>query len=133
MAGSSRGTRSSRGKRPTGADVERYVSRGSNRAFVIILLFLIIAVVFLVRLVYLQVIVAPEYTARAEESRTVGFTVEPRRGTIYDRNGHILAISVDATTVYANPASRDLAAADADFGYVGAGRGRISLYRSFHG
>ncbi len=103
MAGSSRGTRSSRGKRPTGADVERYVSRGSNRAFVIILLFLIIAVVFLVRLVYLQVIVAPEYTARAEESRTVGFTVEPRRGTIYDRNGHILAISVDATTVYANP------------------------------
>ena len=58
---------------------------------------------FLVRLVYLQVIIAPQYTAQAEGSRTVGFVVEPRRGTIYDRNGHILAISVDAATIYANP------------------------------
>ena len=66
-------------------------------------LFAVCAAVFLVRLVYLQVIIAPVYTAQAEESRTVGFYVEPRRGTIYDRNGHILAISVEATTVYANP------------------------------
>ncbi len=67
------------------------------------MLFLILALVFFIRLIYLQVIVAPEYAAQAQSSRTVGFYVEPRRGTIYDRNGHILAISVDATTIYANP------------------------------
>ncbi|MBQ9002748.1 MAG: penicillin-binding protein 2 [Eggerthellaceae bacterium] len=103
MSPDSSGFRSTGGKRPSTEGFERYVSRGSNRAFVVILVFLVIAAGFLVRLLYLQVIVSGEYSARAEESRTVGFTVEPRRGTIYDRNGHILAISVDATTVYANP------------------------------
>ncbi|HAM16668.1 MAG TPA: penicillin-binding protein 2 [Eggerthellaceae bacterium] len=79
------------------------VSRGSNRAFIVVVLFVAAAFAFFLRLVFLQVIVADEYSAQAKESRTVGFVVEPRRGTIYDRNGHILAISVDATTVYANP------------------------------
>ncbi len=55
------------------------------------------------RLVYLQVIVAPSYASQAEQARTVGFDIEPRRGTIYDRNGTVLAVSVDATTIYANP------------------------------
>ena len=102
-------SRSSSGQAPASRfsqatdDFERYVSRGSNRAFVVIVAFLAIALLFFLRLFFLQVIVAPEYSAQAKESRTVGFTVEPRRGTIYDRNGHILAISVDATTVYANP------------------------------
>ena len=106
MAGTSRGNREprqQRGARTTASELERYVSRGSNRAFVVVALFMAIAVVFFVRLLYLQVIIAPQYAAQAEESRTVGFVVEPRRGTIYDRNGHILAISVDATTIYANP------------------------------
>ena len=106
MAGAARGSRTSRGERGSSSaasDIERYVSRGSNRAFVVVALFLALAAIFLVRLVYLQVIIAPQYAAQAEESRTVGFAVEPRRGTIYDRNGHILAISVDATTIYANP------------------------------
>ncbi len=106
MAGASRGSQEPRGRRGSSgaaSDLERYVSRGSNRAFVVVALFLAIAAIFFVRLLYLQVIIAPQYTAQAQESRTVGFVVEPRRGTIYDRNGHILAISVDATTIYANP------------------------------
>lgn len=102
MPGPSRGN-GSRGKSDTAAEIERYVSRGSNRAFVVVALFIAVALVFLVRLVYLQVIVAPVFADQAQNSRTVGFYVEPRRGTIYDRNGHILAISTDATTVYANP------------------------------
>ena len=97
------GRRDPRTARTYGGEFERYVSRGSNRAFIVIVLFLIAAAAFFARLFFLQVIVADEYSARAEESRTVGVIVEPRRGTIYDRNGHILAISVDATTVYANP------------------------------
>ncbi len=67
------------------------------------ILFLVIAAIFLLRLVYLQVIVAPHYTAMAEESRTINFPVTPKRGTIYDRNGQVLAVSVDCTTIYCNP------------------------------
>ena len=97
----------SRKKRPErGASKEapeRFAVRNSSRTFWVILFFLALAAVFFVRLVYLQVIVAPQYSAQAQASRTVGFALQPRRGTIYDRNGNILAISVDATTVYANP------------------------------
>lgn len=103
MASGGRTPRGPRGGRSAAADVERYVSRGSNRAFVVVVVFLGLAAIFLIRLLYLQVIMAPQYTAQAQESRTIGFVVEPRRGTIYDRNGHILAISVDTTTIYANP------------------------------
>ncbi len=67
------------------------------------IIFLAIAAVFLLRLVFLQVIVAPHYTAMAEESRTINFPVTPKRGTIYDRNGQVLAVSVDCTTIYCNP------------------------------
>ena len=95
MAGASRGGRApQKSGRRTATDIGPYVSRGSNRAFVVVALFMSIAVIFLLRLVYLQIIVAPQYVAQAEESRTVGLVVEPRRGTIYDRNGNILAISV---------------------------------------
>ena len=103
MAGRSSRSRSTRSVRGAGESFERYVSRGSNRAFVVIVAFLVIALVFLVRLLFLQVVVAGEYSAQASLLRTTGLTIEPRRGTIYDRNGHILAISLEATTVYANP------------------------------
>ncbi len=103
MAGSGRTPRGPRGARSKAAEAERYVSRGSNRAFFVVVAFLILAAIFFVRLVYLQVIMAPQYASQAQDSRTIGFVEEPRRGTIYDRNGHILAISVDATTIYANP------------------------------
>lgn len=55
------------------------------------------------RLLYLQVAKADEYSRMAEASRTVSYDVPARRGTIYDRNGNVLATSVDATTVYVNP------------------------------
>lgn len=58
---------------------------------------------FFGRLFFLQVIVSDEYSAAAEESRTRSYPTAQRRGTIYDRNGVVLAISVDATTIYANP------------------------------
>ena len=87
----------------SGKGAERMVARGSNRTMWVIILFGALAILFFMRLFFLQVIVAPEYSARASEGRTIGFAIEPRRGTIYDRNGNILAISVDAITVYANP------------------------------
>ncbi len=76
----------------------------SNRAFIPVLIFAALALIVFFRLLYLQVIVAGEYSQQAEEARLVSVDVDARRGTIYDRNGSVLAISVDATTVYCNPA-----------------------------
>lgn len=75
----------------------------SDRVKLVLVGFAAIVAIFFVRLVYLQVIVADQYSAMAEESRTVSFETSPRRGTIYDRNGIVLATSVEATTIYANP------------------------------
>lgn len=46
---------------------------------------------------------AGEYSSQAYEARTSKITIEPRRGTIYDRNGVVLATSVEATTIYVDP------------------------------
>lgn len=75
----------------------------SSRAFWPLVLFAVIALIFFGRLFYLQVIVADDYAQQAEQARTSYLTIEPRRGTIYDRNGVVLATSVDATTIYVDP------------------------------
>lgn len=66
-------------------------------------LFLIIACIFAARLAFLQVFVHDEYSANAQTVRTISYESSPHRGTIYDRNGVVLAVSVDAVTIYANP------------------------------
>ncbi|WP_124061072.1 penicillin-binding protein 2 [Gordonibacter sp. Marseille-P4307] len=81
----------------------RLVVRGSSRTYWAIVPFLIVAAVLFLRLFYLDVIVADEYSKQAQEARTSKIVVEAPRGTIYDRNHNVLAISVDATTIYANP------------------------------
>lgn len=63
----------------------------------------IIVFAFVCRLIFLQIIVSGEYTANATEVRTINFTTTAHRGTIYDRNGTVLAVSVDATSIYCNP------------------------------
>ncbi|MFH1149633.1 MAG: penicillin-binding protein 2 [Actinomycetota bacterium] len=55
------------------------------------------------RLVWLQVIKADRYVKLAAEQRDTVIDVTPRRGTVTDREGEILAISEDVTTVYATP------------------------------
>jgi len=55
------------------------------------------------RLVYLQVVAAPAYATRAADQRTRDITLAPRRGSIYDREGEPLAVSMEARTVYATP------------------------------
>ena len=74
-------------------------SFSEGRAKVILGIFLILAALCLVRLVYLQVIVAGEYSEQAAQSRTVSIDIAPKRGTIYDRNGNVLATSIDALAV----------------------------------
>ena len=96
-----------------GAAIDAAMPTVSGRAKVLLLAFAVIAAVFFLRLVFLQVIVSDQYSAMAEESRTVSFETTPRRGTIYDRNGIVLATSVEATTIYANPVEVTDAAAEA--------------------
>jgi cell division protein FtsI (penicillin-binding protein 3) len=55
------------------------------------------------RLVYLQVIDRADLAARAEHQQSSTFTALAKRGDIVDRNGHLLAYSVDAETVYGVP------------------------------
>jgi len=74
----------------------------SNRLVFILFAFFFFTLIFFGRLVYLQIIVADDYSAKAREARTTPGT-PGRRGTIYDRSGILLATSVDATTIFANP------------------------------
>ncbi|MCI1665540.1 MAG: penicillin-binding protein 2 [Atopobiaceae bacterium] len=69
-------------------------------------MFLIFCAVFAivaVKLVYLQIIEGPDLSTQAEQRRTNSITLTAKRGTIYDRNGNVLAMSVDCKTVYCNP------------------------------
>lgn len=75
----------------------------SGRLGCVFVLFIGIALLFFARLVEVQIVKAPEYREEAAASRTADIDLPARRGTIYDRNGNVLATSVDATTVYANP------------------------------
>lgn len=50
-----------------------------------------------------QVVNAQTYRDRADERRVSSQTLFAKRGTIYDRNGNVIAQSVECENVYANP------------------------------
>jgi cell division protein FtsI (penicillin-binding protein 3) len=56
-----------------------------------------------VRLVVLQVVQHNELVARAERQQMSTLVAPAKRGEIFDRNGRLLAYSVDADTIYAVP------------------------------
>ncbi|MGE5454766.1 MAG: hypothetical protein ACM3O9_06180, partial [Methylocystaceae bacterium] len=58
----------------------------------------------LVRLFWLQAIRGDDLSSRALENRMQDIRVEAKRGTIYDRNGHELAVAISAESIYASPA-----------------------------
>src|SRR4051812_23883125 len=55
------------------------------------------------RLVQLQVVKYGEFTQRATKQQQRTIDVSPRRGIIYDRNGHELAMSASVDSVFAVP------------------------------
>jgi cell division protein FtsI/penicillin-binding protein 2 len=55
------------------------------------------------RLIYLQVVSHADLSARAEKQQMRTQTLPAKRGAIVDRNGQLLAYSVDADTIYAVP------------------------------
>lgn len=71
----------------------------------LLLSFLFFAVFF--RLFYLQVFAADHLTEKGKDQQMREVPVEAGRGTIYDRNGDILAASVSVDSVYASPTEID--------------------------
>ena len=75
----------------------------SKRLYILAaVLFLWVAAV-LGRLVYLQVIKYQFFLNLASRQHGRTIDVDPRRGTIYDRNGAELAMSIDVDSVFAVP------------------------------
>ena len=58
----------------------------------------------LARLGYLQLFCYSEYFARAQHQQQRIFEISPKRGTIYDRKGRELAVSLPMDSVFADPA-----------------------------
>ena len=58
----------------------------------------------LARIIYVQFIWAEELGQQALDMRMQDIPIQPRRGVIYDRNGHELAFSIDVESLYTIPA-----------------------------
>jgi cell division protein FtsI (penicillin-binding protein 3) len=58
----------------------------------------------LARLSYLQLFCYSDYFARAQHQQRHVFEISPKRGTIYDRKGRELAISIPMDSVFGDPA-----------------------------
>ncbi|MGA8367094.1 MAG: penicillin-binding transpeptidase domain-containing protein [Candidatus Acidiferrales bacterium] len=60
-------------------------------------------VAVLARLSYLQLFCYSEYLAKAQHQQQRLFEISPNRGTIYDRKGRELAVSIPMDSVFADP------------------------------
>ncbi|NLY10818.1 MAG: PASTA domain-containing protein [Firmicutes bacterium] len=83
-----------------------HLSRLTIQKRILILLFFAIfgSIILGARLIYLQIYQNNFYRAKAINQRSLAIPVDAKRGTIYDRNGIPLAVSVSANAVYAIPA-----------------------------
>jgi cell division protein FtsI (penicillin-binding protein 3) len=73
----------------------------------------VVLVAVAVRVAWIQVVDARTLSAAAEKQRLRDMTLAPRRGSITDREGEQLAVTVDAKTVYAVPGQVEDATATA--------------------
>ncbi len=73
------------------------------RLFLVGALFLGAWLVLGARLILVQGVQAAELEDQALDQRLRRITLDAERGTIYDRDGRELALTIEATTVYANP------------------------------
>lgn len=75
----------------------------SKRLLFPLILMLVILLLLIIRLFYLQFITSSNLKELAYTQQTLSTTITPKRGTIYDANGKILATSVHVDTVSINP------------------------------
>ncbi len=82
----------------------RFVTRSTDIRLLTIALFFVAAWATIGYQLYkVQVVDAAEYTAAAERQRVRVEETAAARGTIYDRQGRELAISIESHSIYANP------------------------------
>ncbi len=74
-----------------------------KRLIVLLGVFLAIVIALIGRLAYIQFAQGEELQKKAFVQQNSGRIISPIRGTIYDRNGKKLAISVQAATISCNP------------------------------
>src|SRR5271170_419103 len=74
------------------------------RRLVVLVLAVVWMVAVLARLSYLQLFCYSEYLAKAQHQQQRIFEISPKRGTIYDRKGRELAVSLPMDSVFADPA-----------------------------
>jgi cell division protein FtsI (penicillin-binding protein 3) len=96
-----------------------YTRAHKTRLNVVFSLFIILLSILLIRVIYIQVAKAYNLALLAKKQHTAVIELQPKRGTIYDRNFSPLAVSLNLDSVFANPreirdkrgASKKLAAA----------------------
>jgi cell division protein FtsI (penicillin-binding protein 3) len=77
------------------------VKRGRTRLFALILA--VWAAVVVLRLVQIQIAEGSRYRARAQRQQERRLEIAAQRGSILDREGRELAVSVESTSIYATP------------------------------
>jgi cell division protein FtsI (penicillin-binding protein 3) len=86
---------------------QRAVPLRRTRFWIICLFFLLWACAIAGRLFWLQIVRHQDYAERAEKQQQRTFQVAPRRGILYDRNLHELAMTVLVDSIYADPSEID--------------------------
>jgi penicillin-binding protein 2 len=76
----------------------------SWRLFAFVIAFGLAMLVFIARLVYLQVLEHDNWLRQANENRTETISLAPQRGVIYDRNNIVLAQNVASYNIIITPA-----------------------------
>ncbi len=82
-----------------------HTSNKSKRNLILILAIIFaILLLLVVRLGWIQIVRGDTYSEKAVEQQTRDTPIEAERGTIYDRNGNELAVSVTCYTIWVRPA-----------------------------
>src|SRR5580658_8672546 len=84
-------------------NASRAVPLRAARFWIVCVFFLAWAGLIAGRLIWLQVVRHDEFVERAHKQQQRTFEVAPRRGVLYDRNLHELAMTVQADSIYAVP------------------------------
>lgn len=74
-----------------------------KRSLVLLIVYSVLIFLLLGRVGYYQIVKGEEYSIKAYEKQTRDRIINPKRGTIYDRNGKGLAISASVETISVNP------------------------------
>jgi len=91
------------GRRKTELPDKPNTTKLKKREFVLLLLFSISLIFMLYRVAFIQFVKGEEYREKAYLNQTHKRQINPKRGTIYDRNGKGLAISASVDTIGVNP------------------------------